>query len=337
MRRFATWLLSIPVLLVAAFICNSAQLNAQTKYSIDDGTAESAMGYGLPADFVWVTRFQSIAPADTITSVDMMFSDVPNGTPVTVGIWEDFFEYGDANTALLVAKTTGVVNNSGMNVWNNFVLPPTKVSGIYFVGAYITLDAQYPAMLDKNTATQGRCWFGSTGPGMLNSNTLPVMYHLETIGVKGVFMIRANGTGSEFPGVLAYGTGTPGCDGASKLTANSAPRIGSTTFGVKCDKTPSLSLGMCMITDAQDYVGSDPFGIGVLLHVDLLAATQVIAVDVNSGAHGISMTILPVPNVPSLVGQKFYAQILWLWPSTVCTLPPLNLSTSTALELTIQS
>ncbi len=137
------------------------------------------------------------------------------------------------------------------------------------------------------------------------------------------------------PGTSSYGTGTPGCAGEHTLDVSHAPMIGSPNFKITCDNAPPSSLGLCLITDAQEVGGSDPFGVGVLLHVDLLTATEILAFDIESDASGYAETVdTSIPNRVELIGKTYYAQALWSWAG-VCSLPPHDLSTSKGLAITI--
>jgi hypothetical protein len=112
--------------------------------------------------------------------------------------------------------------------------------------------------------------------------------------------------------------------------------INSPAFAFTCDNAPPSSLGLCLVANAQDAAGSDPFGIGVLLHVNLFAATEVLAFDFPSDALGSALTTgTGIPNDPFLVGQTYYAQALWVWAT--CALPPFDLSTSKGLAITIRT
>ena len=84
-------------------------------------------------------------------------------------------------------------------------------------------------------------------------------------------------------------------------------------FALICDKAPAASLGLAIVADAQDASGSDPFGLGVLLHVDLTAATLVLPLDIASDASGNATVVCPIPNSPALAGQSFYGMALWAW------------------------
>jgi len=134
------------------------------------------------------------------------------------------------------------------------------------------------------------------------------------------------------PGTSSYGTGTPGCAGAHTLDVTHAPMIGSPQFGITCNNAPLSSTGIGALATGQDLLGSDPFGLGVLLHVDPLSA-DFFLMPMSSNALGNGLATLPIPNDPGLVGQTLYVQVVWAWTS--CSLPPLGLSSSKGLALTL--
>lgn len=138
-------------------------------------------------------------------------------------------------------------------------------------------------------------------------------------------------------GVSYYGTGTPGCAGAHSLKTSGAPNIGNYNFGFRDFYVPTNSLGLLLVTDSQDIPGSDPFGIGVLLHVDLISLTEFFNFDIYSDFTGYGGCTTAVPNDNNIVGNAYYAQALWI--ETNCTLSPnnvYNLSSSKAVKLVIQ-
>jgi hypothetical protein len=138
-------------------------------------------------------------------------------------------------------------------------------------------------------------------------------------------------------GLTSYGTGTPGCNGAHTLTGNKTPRIGTSDFQLRCDNTPLSTLGIAIVTNVPDFAGSDPFGINVLLHVDLIFATEVYPVDFYSTAAGNGAAPLPVPFVPQVIGLTYYAMGLWVWAPGCPAVQPNNLSTTKGLSLTLQA
>ncbi|MBL8692561.1 MAG: FG-GAP repeat protein [Planctomycetes bacterium] len=150
----------------------------------------------------------------------------------------------------------------------------------------------------------------------------------------------ASGSGAAYvfdldvnPGITVFGTGTPGCAGVHTLDVTHAPMIHSPHLSITCDNAPPSSLGLGIITNVPDVLGSDPFFIGVLLHADFFASTEIYSLDFLSDASGSALAAAPIPNAPALVGDTYYAMALWAW--TTCPLPPYNLSTSKGLAITV--
>ncbi|MBI3819460.1 MAG: FG-GAP repeat protein [Planctomycetes bacterium] len=138
-------------------------------------------------------------------------------------------------------------------------------------------------------------------------------------------------------GVQYYGTGTNGCNGPGILHTSGAPEIGNAYFGFSQTKPPGYALGLLLITDSPNYSGSDEFGIGLRMLIDFNAATEVYNFDMYSDGSGYGFVTTPVPNNPALVGNKYYAQALWLESSCILGNGNIyNLSSSSAAELTVQ-
>jgi hypothetical protein len=142
------------------------------------------------------------------------------------------------------------------------------------------------------------------------------------------------------PGSLnytSYGTGTAGCDGAHHICGSGAPQVGNANFVLTCDKAPASSLGLGLIGNAKDVAGSDPFTLGILLHLDMFLSTELNGVDFVSDAAGVGAAAAPIPNIPVLAGAKYDAQAIWAWPAAACNPMPstFGLSSSDAIEITI--
>lgn len=151
---------------------------------------------------------------------------------------------------------------------------------------------------------------------------------ISNAGAGVVYRIDAN--------VSTFGTGTPGCNGTQVPGVIHAPEVGMNNFYLTCTNAPPSSLALGLLTDWADVGGSDPFGIGCLLHTDLLFSTEIIPLDVLSDASGFGSLFVPIPNDNSLIGKVYYVQHLWVWSS--CTLaPPYNLSSSQGLTLPLLS
>jgi hypothetical protein len=176
----------------------------------------------------------------------------------------------------------------------------------------------------------------------VSGDTVVVGASVEDSAATGVNGNQANnsasGSGAAYifdlennPGTVSYGTGTPGCAGTQTLDVTHAPMIGSPSFGLTCNNAPSSSVGFGVLGTGQDLLGSDPFRLGLLLHIDPLSAA-LLAIPFSSDAFGNALAPAPIPNNPSLIGKTLYAQVLWAWTS--CPLPPFGLSTSQGLALT---
>jgi hypothetical protein len=140
-------------------------------------------------------------------------------------------------------------------------------------------------------------------------------------------------------GIAAYGTGTPGCGGTLGISSNTMSRVNTPGFLITCTNGPRRSLGLCILANAQDVGGSDPFFLGIELHVDLFNSTEVIALDFISDQQGNGYVPAPTPNIPALAGLTFYAQGLWLErfvDGQACSTAPDHLTMTRGLAITVQ-
>lgn len=142
-----------------------------------------------------------------------------------------------------------------------------------------------------------------------------------------------------------YGVGTPGCSGPHLMGANKCPKINTPDFVLTCINAPNNSLGLCLISDQPDLAGlPNSFGLGFILHVDLITATEFIALDIVSNDTGTGFGPAPIPDNASLIGNTYYAQAIWVWvEGPTCAAPPFGnwnppygLSSSDGLAITIQ-
>lgn len=140
-------------------------------------------------------------------------------------------------------------------------------------------------------------------------------------------------------GVVSFGTGTAGCKGTLGMGTSAAPKVNQSNFGLTCTNAPPNTLGLGLVTDSQDLAGSDPFFLGLKLHVDFFAATQILSFDFLSDGGGFGFVSAPIPNDPSLVGQVFFAQALWVENHAAgddCSHGMFGLESSNGISITIQ-
>lgn len=136
------------------------------------------------------------------------------------------------------------------------------------------------------------------------------------------------------PGIAHFGAGTPGCAGLQLVNGASPPKVGNAGFAVVGNHAPPGTLGLLLAADANLPAGSDPFGLGATLHVDLLTAGLVLGIDYLADAKGSSAAAVPIPNDPLLAGKVVTFQSLHAW-TTPCGLGPFGISTSIAAVATI--
>lgn len=200
--------------IAASALLFASRASAQT-YKIDDGTPGYAMTYALPDDFCWLNRL-TVTGTVTLTSVEAILGDAPEGYPVSFCIWQDWNGFGQPWDGMLLARVDTHVRNSADQLLTQYAIPPTQVSGSFFVGAFLTVDGNFsPATLDPHTPTAGRSWFATGfGPGSFDP-THPGWYSWyapPTIGLQGVFMLRANGVDGPSPDLRCVAkTNSLGC------------------------------------------------------------------------------------------------------------------------------
>ena len=181
-------------------------------YQYDLGTATNNLGLSASGDIWWGNLFAAEGGSDTIMDVQTSFGaavlpgSIANGSPVTIGIWDDLDNDGNPSDGVLLWSTTTTVANADTDTMNVYSTGGVAVSGNFIVGAVCTHSVgEYPAPLDESFDSNGRSFVAySSTPGAFNLNDLnandqaPV--DLDAIGFPAVFMTRATGSGSSEPG-----------------------------------------------------------------------------------------------------------------------------------------
>jgi hypothetical protein len=88
------------------------------------------------------------------------------------------------------------VKNSGKQLLTQYAVPPTTVTGKFFVGIFLTTDGSFSmSTMDPHTNLPGRSWFATGyGPGTFDPSFTGnwTWWAPQTVGFKGVWMLRAN-------------------------------------------------------------------------------------------------------------------------------------------------
>ncbi len=164
------------------------------------------------------------------------------------------------------------------------------------------------------------------GPGL---PTTPGAYDPTSNGGGDVFLGRMDllPTGAD-----PYGASTPGCAGILGIGVASMPQVGNAAFAITCtDAPPSSPLGL---------LGLSPAGLASpvpILGVDLwIDPVGLLLLPAASNGDGYSVIAIPIPNDPSLAGGTEFSQFFWLGPTAPPPCPPLGVSASNALAITVQ-
>lgn len=154
--------------------------------------------------------------------------------------------------------------------------------------------------------------------------------NLNNVAVLGSLLFIPNAT-------MQIGGGTNGCLGREGIRSNSEPKINSSKFAFTCTGAPANSLGLLLVGDILDAVGTDYFSLLFLVHVDLIHSTTLLAGDFYSDSWGNGFAPVGIPNDNTLIGLNFVAQGIWYWPAAgVCDPTPTSFSSTRGLYLTIQ-
>ena len=130
------------------------------------------------------------------------------------------------------------------------------------------------------------------------------------------------------PGLVPYGTSTPGCAGPLPIGASSIPQVGNAGFAVTCANAPPSSSG---------FFGLSLGGLSTPLVLGALAvwinpfSPLFFEVVVPSDAAGNALVPLPIPPNPILAGVQVFTQFAWF---DSCA--PGGFSASNALAITVQ-
>jgi|GEM_PF-3315968 len=269
--------------------------------------------------------FQASGPTQSVT--------VCLTSPVVVTAFTpNHFSRGPGNTVFL-----SVDDNSNFESTRTFLADPATLTVVPYAsnGPYVGA-----------ATTTSACWSSLLGQAVLvdGFNFVLRLFPAGSSGLGTVFATGLSGHTSvvtllEIPpsaigGVAAFGTGTPGCAGPHALGATETPKVGASDFRFTCTAAPPASLGLTLVADAPDAVGHDLFGLGVLLHLDLLTSTLLLPIDIVSSSFGVGVTPAAIPIAPAFAGATVFAQSLWVWTS--CSPTPFGLSTSNGLAVTFQ-
>ncbi|GAB2697959.1 hypothetical protein [Aliiglaciecola aliphaticivorans] len=170
--------------------------NASIIYSVDDGIADNSMGLTSGGTMEWANQFNAISGGEMITSVEVAFGQIEDGTAVTVSLYDDVNNDGTPDDLSLLTSIAGVVSNQNTNIFNMFDIMDTNVSESFFVSVTITHEANYyPAAFDQSSFN-GQSWISAPSAGIGWDK-------IDNFGLAGNFLIRANAEAVSEPAMLS--------------------------------------------------------------------------------------------------------------------------------------
>lgn len=190
-------------------------------YTIDDGSAENALGLTDGGDIMWLNAFEVADGAGTITDLATTLGspdgDNPAPGPVRFVLYEDPNDDGDPTDAEFLTETTVTIDDPGSGEFTVASIPPTEVEGVFFIAALYQdhSAASFPAPMDESSPSQGASWVvGETTPNSFNVQDLAANAlaptNLDEVGFPANWLLRADGTASFLTFSPSSGTLEPG-------------------------------------------------------------------------------------------------------------------------------
>jgi hypothetical protein len=233
----------------------------------DDGTTEQAISYGTAGTsraVCWMQREGAIGSTTSLTYVASAWgwtgtsNPLPPGLTANVGVWDDPTDDGDPTDAVLLAQASAPLVGQHTNLLQQIPFAsPVTVSGVFFVGAWVTFVNGFPIPIDANGCdgdiTPGS-WIAINTTGVfdpinLTANTTPPFLENATNGALGfVFLLRADCTAggpstTGMPFCPGDGTGTA-CPCANNSVAGAGEGcLNSLATGGKLRATGTASIG----------------------------------------------------------------------------------------------
>jgi len=134
-------------------------------------------------------------------------------------------------------------------------------------------------------------------------------------------------------GVESIGRSSPGCKGPVSIAVQAIPNLGNQDFKLICNNAPASAYG-AVVFAASGLTTAIPF-LGIELWANP-AQQPFLSISVASDATGKSVLPLPIP-ANLFPGLTFVNQYLWLGPNAPAPCPPLGVSASNAVKVTIQA
>jgi hypothetical protein len=179
--------------------------DAPFTYLRDDGAASTNMGppSSFDPDMLWGNYYTVQPGGEFITTLSVAFGptfpSLANG-PVTFWLLADPDADGDPRNATLLVSTQATPDVTG-NTFFNVTIPPTRVSGAFFVGASAKLDGgvDRPARVDGSNPGDNSWFFYAPDIAAVINNLASAPFGSQNVAptnpLPGAFLVRASAVG----------------------------------------------------------------------------------------------------------------------------------------------
>ncbi len=119
-------------------IPDECQFDSAIAYALDDGEMDTAVGTGYDY-YGWMTHLTVQPGAEIITHIESAWGEMPPGSEITLGLWNDPNGDGDPTDAQLILEHKVLSSYEFENKWLTLNIPDTYVGPpgtSFFVGAF---------------------------------------------------------------------------------------------------------------------------------------------------------------------------------------------------------
>ncbi|MDR9402506.1 MAG: hypothetical protein RI580_03605 [Halothece sp. Uz-M2-17] len=193
---------------LGAVMVSVAQGAQAITLSIDDGTAENAIGLTEGGDALWLNSFTAQPNSQVVTGISLTWgtpafagaNGIANGDPTTVYLYGDSDNDGNPDDATLVQSIDTTMQNVDTNTFTTIDFAPAtfNVGDVFFVGASFSQNSDFfvasvdetdPYLPDRSFITGGG--FGTLDTANLSNNSLFETVESSSSGPPGNFLVRA--------------------------------------------------------------------------------------------------------------------------------------------------
>ena len=146
-------------------------------YSIGDGSRTGTVGFGnLKGSFIAANQFTAKPGGEVIVAIDVSYANAAVGTPVQLLLFRDRDNAITPDNPVLIVSVPSSVTYLAENAFCHTAIPPTRVTGNFFVGVFVGArpsGGQYPINTDKTDPKYRTFWaWFSTDIGPIDSGKL---------------------------------------------------------------------------------------------------------------------------------------------------------------------